>query len=467
MLVILLIIILTIVFKKVIVPKYFPGLTGKPVLALVYIPLLLLFLGIELYSSKDFATGLVLKIDSLRDVSTYDFLLGGWTDIIKAGQDYGLLPTIEQSPEVANLFFQSQVASTLIAIAAILLIGFSAFSIWNTVKKEKFKQKWIKITYWGAGIMTIIAAVFFSKVCGDILTYVHFPSKSSPVVIGTIFVVAILVGYILYRKSLNSLYNEPESSLPQNSDTNDVRIKSTKKSWVVWLVAGFIALAVIFFIAKTVIRSQHIPEIEATEEYIGSDSENGHETALEEMPEDDYVEEVPEMVERFLEKNDGEHDFVCYSYQDIAKEKDDIFPGKMVRRELDNYGTTVDILLRKEQIGVKCILAKGDYGKDFYTCQNDLRSDDEMEVQLSFVDIDGDGTKEIIVLSGSILEIDENEAVIYKLQNSENEPFIEVGHFTFQKKVTLEDNLFTCPYGSQGLYDEYLFDSGKLMNILE
>lgn len=112
-------------------------------------------------------------------------------------------------------------------------------------------------------------------------------------------------------------------------------------------------------------------------------------------------------------------------------------------------------------------MAKGDYGKDFYTCQNDLRSDDEMEVQLSFVDIDGDGTKEIIVLSGSILEIDENEAVIYKLQNSENEPFIEVGHFTFQKKVTLEDNLFTCPYGSQGLYDEYLFDSGKLMNILE
>ena len=238
------------------------------------------------------------------------------------------------------------------------------------------------------------------------------------------------------------------------------------KQKVIWLLAGIVVLAVIFFIVKAVIQSQHISEIEATEEYLGSDSENGYESAVEEMPEDDYVEDVPEMTERFLVKQDGEHDFVNYSYKDIAEENDGVFKGIIVRRDL-NDGTIVDILLRKEQSGVKCTLAKGDYGKSFMTCQNDLRSDDEMEVQISFVDLDGDGTREIIVLSGCYLGIDENEAVIYKNQNVEKEPFFEVGSFIFQEQVELDNGHFICPYGSQGLYDEYLFDSGKLINISE
>lgn len=81
--------------------------------------------------------------------------------------------------------------------------------------------------------------------------------------------------------------------------------------------------------------------------------------------------------------------------------------------------------------------------------------------QLSCYDLDNDGTKEIILSMG---DMSTNEtSLIYRITDSSDVPVMYVGSIGGQQSmyITLENHIYV-PYGTVGLFDDYIYTDERL-----
>lgn len=152
--------------------------------------------------------------------------------------------------------------------------------------------------------------------------------------------------------------------------------------------------------------------------------------------------------------------FVCYSFQTICQQL-----TITVKRDIDNDGDLEQFVIRPEQQGIEVVLVKGKYGY----CNSiywEGGNETEKFVQINYIDLDKDG-KEELILSYDEENCFEKRVIIFKVRDAEEDSFKEIGSFDFQDVVYFEDNHFECPYGSQGLFEEYLYDKGRVFHVEE
>jgi len=80
--------------------------------------------------------------------------------------------------------------------------------------------------------------------------------------------------------------------------------------------------------------------------------------------------------------------------------------------------------------------------------------------QITAVDLDGNGIKEIVVSVGNASY--DMITYIYKFTNSFDEPFVLVGSIYGQQYMELKHGSIFVPIGSQGYFDSYKYDKGIL-----
>ena len=88
-------------------------------------------------------------------------------------------------------------------------------------------------------------------------------------------------------------------------------------------------------------------------------------------------------------------------------------------------------------------------------------SEQSMQVSVYEYDFDKDGETELMVVDSpefSIVNIH-----IFRYSNGLTEL---VGNLFGQFLISLEDNIISLPFGSQGLTDEYLYRNGSLFNLI-
>ena len=83
-------------------------------------------------------------------------------------------------------------------------------------------------------------------------------------------------------------------------------------------------------------------------------------------------------------------------------------------------------------------------------------------VQISALDLDGDGVKEALVFLGDNLT--ELRAYVFRFTGG-SEPFKFAGAIDGQRNMSFEKGSLISPVGTQGLFDEYKYSKGKLTQI--
>jgi hypothetical protein len=86
-------------------------------------------------------------------------------------------------------------------------------------------------------------------------------------------------------------------------------------------------------------------------------------------------------------------------------------------------------------------------------------------IQLCFLDLDDDGEKELIIAAGD--DLINLSVSIYKYnptaKSLEESPYAEVGKIEGQRRILItKDKKINVFYGSQGLYDTYIYKEGIL-----
>jgi len=148
------------------------------------------------------------------------------------------------------------------------------------------------------------------------------------------------------------------------------------------------------------------------------------------------------------------HPFVCYPF-DALMQNNQI----TVKRDIDKNGKEEDFIIRLGQVGPEVLCIKDDSGVE-------ESGEDNQCIQLSFIDLDNDGKEEIIILFGGYLDdglIMDIYASIYKVTNTKEVAFEKIGELESMFQIILKDSIFLCPYGSQGLYNEYRYQNGQLI----
>jgi hypothetical protein len=87
-------------------------------------------------------------------------------------------------------------------------------------------------------------------------------------------------------------------------------------------------------------------------------------------------------------------------------------------------------------------------------------------VQIATHDFDDDKNPEIIIAVGDgLVNLNVNIfkfiAPINQLNASKEENWKLIGNFQGQEQIIIENNKISVPYGSQGLFDEYIYSNGK------
>lgn len=86
---------------------------------------------------------------------------------------------------------------------------------------------------------------------------------------------------------------------------------------------------------------------------------------------------------------------------------------------------------------------------------------DDFFVQISYIDLDNDNKEELILTIGDMLTT--SITVIYKIRRSDTLPFVRVCQIEGQDKLYLtEDKEIIVPIGSQGLYEGYKMQDGRI-----
>jgi hypothetical protein len=91
-------------------------------------------------------------------------------------------------------------------------------------------------------------------------------------------------------------------------------------------------------------------------------------------------------------------------------------------------------------------------------------------VQIATYDFDGDKNPEIIVAVGDgLVNLNVNVfkfiAPKNQLNASKEENWKLIGDFQGQEQIIIENKKISVPYGSQGLFDEYIYSNGKFKMI--
>lgn len=150
--------------------------------------------------------------------------------------------------------------------------------------------------------------------------------------------------------------------------------------------------------------------------------------------------------------------------------------SSMMEVDIDNGGNNVLFKISLDTPnGTKIMVYKGDIGVNLldlfdvedieYVNAFDDTGDpkDNYYFQLSAYDLDSDGKKEVIVSVGNLLT--ELTFVVFKVSDSDDLSFERVGSIAGQSNMYLDkDNHIISPYGSQGLFEEYIYEEGRLLS---
>lgn len=163
--------------------------------------------------------------------------------------------------------------------------------------------------------------------------------------------------------------------------------------------------------------------------------------------------------------NTGNNNFIICS-------SDDIFEEKTIHADLDFDGKKETIIIRSDYAGVKVLGFKGKYGADllsdkkiFYDARTrellDLGFNESGElengyyIQVSYIDLNNDHKYEVLISIGN--KQSEMITAIYKVRDAEGDSFKLMGIIEGQSKMRLDGNHIIAPYGSQGLFEEYIY----------
>ncbi len=101
---------------------------------------------------------------------------------------------------------------------------------------------------------------------------------------------------------------------------------------------------------------------------------------------------------------------------------------------------------------------------------NDGELEENYFIQIATYDFDGDKNPEIIVAVGDgLVNLNVNVfkfiAPLNQLNASKEENWKLIGNFQGQEQIIIENKKISVPYGSQGLFDEYIYSNGKFKMI--
>ena len=164
--------------------------------------------------------------------------------------------------------------------------------------------------------------------------------------------------------------------------------------------------------------------------------------------------------ERLMTILQAENNFCCYSLSDI------ISTSIVVEKDINNDNRIEQVVFLWDQIGYAVKLISGGYGLQeiIVDVEDVFEEESYYYMQVSFVDLNHDACEEIIILTGN--EILGINAYVYAMTSIKENPFIEIGNFSSGSKVILDDGHFICPYGSQGLFVEYIYHNGKIKEVI-
>lgn len=151
----------------------------------------------------------------------------------------------------------------------------------------------------------------------------------------------------------------------------------------------------------------------------------------------------------------------------IISSSDDISEDKTLKVDLDLDGEKETILIGQDHPnGVRVVGFKGKYGIHLLSYELDNAFDEFGElnkgyyIQASYIDLDNDGKNEVLVSVGN--KLTEMTTAIYKVRDAEEDSFKLIGIIEGQSKMYLEENHIIASFGSQGLYEEYIYDGQRI-----
>ncbi|MCL1610910.1 hypothetical protein [Marseilla massiliensis] len=161
----------------------------------------------------------------------------------------------------------------------------------------------------------------------------------------------------------------------------------------------------------------------------------------------------------------GNNHFILSSWKDIYEEK-------TLYADFDKDGEKETIIVGADHPnGTRVVGMKGKYGvdllqfntEDFFDAEGNINKN--CFIQTSYFDLDNDGKDEVLIsLSDKTMGV--MKTAIYRVRNAEEASFKLVGVIDEQYKMYLEDNHIIVPYGSQGLFGEYMYDKGILFEAI-
>ena len=161
----------------------------------------------------------------------------------------------------------------------------------------------------------------------------------------------------------------------------------------------------------------------------------------------------------------GNNHFILSSWKDIYEEK-------TLYADFDKDGEKETIIVGADHPnGTRVVGMKGKYGvdllqfntEDFFDAEGNINKN--CFIQASYFDLDNDGKDEVLIsLSDKTMGV--MKTAIYRVRNAEEASFKLVGVIDGQYKMYLEDNHIIVPYGSQGLFGEYMYDKGILFEAI-
>lgn len=175
--------------------------------------------------------------------------------------------------------------------------------------------------------------------------------------------------------------------------------------------------------------------------------------------------------------NTGNNHFIISSSDDINKDK-------TLQVDLDLDGKKETIIIGKDHPnGVKVRGIKGEYSINLLSLlfdnTNDERISDILDgmfdeyadlnkgcyIQASYVDLDNDGKYEVLISVGDrIMQI--MVTAIYRVRDAEEASFQLKGIIEGQSNMYLRGNHIIAPYGSFGLFEEYIYDGKRIFKAM-
>lgn len=160
-------------------------------------------------------------------------------------------------------------------------------------------------------------------------------------------------------------------------------------------------------------------------------------------------------------ENTAEHktnlSYVCCSTKDIMNDftKETVFSldfNKDTKKE--------SIVMRWRSEGFEIMGYKGNYGCEMI-CFSDDDIEDSKYIQITAYDFDNDDTNEVVISIGT--DWDNIRSFVYRINKSDEIPYVLVGQINSQQRVILQNNQLIAPYGSQGLFESYYYIDGKIL----